>query len=134
MNYWLVKTEPETYAWDDFVAKGSDHWDGVRNYAARNHLKAMQKGDQVMVYHSGKAREIVGLAEVVREHYPDPTTDDDRWVAVDLSPLRPLQNPIKLGQIKALAALQQMPLVRLPRLSVMPVSAEEFELIMQMER
>lgn len=130
MNYWLVKSEPETYAWETFVALGKDHWDGVRNYAARNHLKGMTIGDWVLFYHSGDAREVVGIAEVTREHYPDPSTNDPQWVAVELKPLRPLTRSVSLKTIKADAQLQHIGLVRQGRLSVMPLAQSDFDRIL----
>jgi predicted RNA-binding protein with PUA-like domain len=130
MNYWLVKTEPGTYSWDDFVKLGRDHWDGVRNYQARNNLKLMKKGDEVLFYHSVNAREIVGIAKVVREFYQDPTTDDDRWVVVDLEPVRKLAKPVNLAQIKADEKLADLALVKHTRLSVMPVEPTHYELIL----
>lgn len=131
MNYWLVKSEPDTYSWEDFVKLGRDHWDGVRNYAARKHMMAMKEGDLVLFYHSGGEKRIVGVAKVVKEYYPDPTTDDDRWVVVDLVPEKKLDNPVSLQDIKADDRLSDMPLVRIPRLSVQPVEKEEFEIIMK---
>jgi predicted RNA-binding protein with PUA-like domain len=120
-QHWLVKTEPETFAWETLVRDGRACWDGVRNFTARNHLRAMRAGDTVLVYHSGDARAVVGIARVAREAYPDPTTDDDRWSAVDVVPVRPLPRPVALAEIKAERALQALPLVRQPRLSVMPL-------------
>lgn len=127
-QYWLVKQEPEDYSWDDFVRDGSTAWTGVRNYAARNHLKAMRTGDHVLFYHSGEAKRIVGLARVQRAAFPDPTADSpaEGWVAVELAPVRPLPSPVTLAQIKAEPALQQIALVRQSRLSVMPLQAAEF--------
>ncbi len=116
---WLVKSEPYKYSWDDFVRDRSTCWDGVRNYAARNHLQNMRAGDLVLFYHSGEGREIVGVARVTREAYPDPTTDDERWVAVDLEPVAPLERPVGLDEIRRDPALADIPLVRQPRLSVM---------------
>lgn len=127
MNYWLVKTEPETYSWDDFNKKGNDHWDGVRNYQARNNLKLMKTGDKVLFYHSGEEKQVVGLARVVREFYPDPTIDDDRWVAVDMAPVESLKKPISLAQIKSDSLLAGLPLIKNTRLSVMPVEKKHFE-------
>lgn len=133
MNYWLVKSEPYEFSWDTFVEMGGDMWDGVRNYAARNNLKAMKKGDLVFFYHSNVGVEIVGLARVTREHYPDPTADDpDRWVVVDLEPVRKLKRSVTLKEIKADPELQDMALVRQSRLSVSPVRPFEFERIMRM--
>jgi predicted RNA-binding protein with PUA-like domain len=132
VNYWLVKTEPETFSWDDLVTKGREHWDGVRNYQARNNLKAMLEGDQVLVYHSGLQRAVVGVARVVRGFYPDPTTDDERWVAVDLEPLRSLERNVRLAELRANPALQELLLLRHTRLSVMPVPGSAFEEILKM--
>jgi predicted RNA-binding protein with PUA-like domain len=130
MNYWLVKTEPGTYSWDDFVKLGRDHWDGVRNYQARNNLKLMKNGDEVLFYHSVNAKEIVGIAKVVTEFYQDPTTNDDRWVVVDLEPVRKLAKPVNLAQIKADEKLADLALVKHTRLSVMPVEPTHYELIL----
>lgn len=130
MNYWLVKSEPESYSWDDFVALGRDHWDGVRNYQARNFMQEMAEGDEVLFYHSGKVRAVVGLARVVRTAYPDPTTDDERWVAVDLVPLHPLKQPVTLTEIKADERLSEIKLIKNSRLSVMPLSSIAYDLIL----
>ncbi len=132
MNYWLIKTEPNEYSWDDFVKLGRDHWDGVRNYAARLHMKNMKVGDLAFFYHSVKQRDIIGVAEIVKEYYPDPTTDDDRWVVVDIVPKEKLKHPVNLDQIKADKRLSEMALVRIGRLSVQPVSKKEFDIIMKM--
>lgn len=132
MNYWLVKSEPETFSWQDLVKKGFSCWDGVRNYAARNNLKAMKKGDQVLFYHSVIGTCVVGIAKVSREFYPDPTTDDDRWVAVDIVPVKELKNPVTLSVIKETPELRNIYLVRQGRLSVMPLKKEEFGLIVKM--
>jgi predicted RNA-binding protein with PUA-like domain len=129
MNYWLVKSEPGAYSWDDFVKKGRDHWDGVRNYQARNNMKEMKIGDQVLFYHSVKGKEVVGVAKVVKEHYPDPTTDDDRWVVVDLVPMKKLAKPVSLAHIKEDTRLEGIALIRNSRLSVMPVAKEHFDII-----
>ncbi len=129
MNYWLIKTEPGTYSWDDFVKLGRDHWDGVRNYQARNNLKAMKIGDQALFYHSVNDKCVVGIAEVVSDFYPDPTTDDDRWVVVDLVPVRKLKRPVTLDEVKGESGLSEMVLVKNTRLSVQPVRKEEFDLI-----
>jgi len=125
-QYWLVKQEPDDYAWDDFVRDGRTAWTGVRNYAARNHLRAMRAGDAVYFYHSGDAKAVVGIARVVRAAYPDPTAGEDGWVAVDLAPVEPLPRPVTLAQIKADPALKEIALVRQSRLSVMPLRAAEF--------
>ncbi|MEN7546744.1 EVE domain-containing protein [Rapidithrix thailandica] len=132
MNYWLVKSEPEAYSWEDFVKLGRDHWDGVRNYQARNNMQAMKEDDWVLFYHSGKAREVVGVSKVVRESYQDPTTADERWVVVDLVPVRKLTQPVSLKQIKADARLQAIALIKQSRLSVVPLTKEEYEIILGM--
>jgi predicted RNA-binding protein with PUA-like domain len=132
MNYWLVKSEPFKFSWDTFVSKGGDMWDGVRNYAARNNLRAMKEGDLVFFYHSNEGLEIVGLAKVTKEHYPDPTADDPKWVVVDLVPVKKLNKPVSLAQIKADPVLQQMAIVRLSRLSVSPVTPTEFDRVMDL--
>lgn len=132
MNYWLVKSEPFKYSWQQFQKDGKTFWDGVRNYAARNNLKAMKKGDQVFFYHSNEGLEIVGIAEVIKEAYPDPTTDDANWVVVDLKPIKTLPQPVSLAAIKATKELQDMDLVRLSRLSVGSVKEKEFKKILKM--
>ncbi|WP_128543588.1 EVE domain-containing protein [Larkinella soli] len=131
MNYWLVKSEPDTYSWDDFVRQGKAVWDGVRNFQARNNLASMKEGDQVLFYHSVTGKEIVGLARVIREAYPDPTIPDDpRWVVVELEPLMPLEKAVSLQRMKTDSRLQNLLLIRHSRLSVMPVGSEEFEWIL----
>jgi len=132
MNYWLVKSEPFKYSWDQFVKDGNAQWDGVRNYAARNNLRAMKKGDLVLFYHSNEGLAIVGIAEVVKESYQDPTTDDPNWVVVDLKPSKPLPKPVTLSEIKAAKELQDMDLVRLSRLSVGSVKPAEYKQILKM--
>lgn len=133
-QYWLVKQEPTAYPWSQLVEDGETMWDGVRNYQARNNLKAMKKGDNVLYYHSVKGCEVVGTCEVVREHYPDPTTEDDRWVVVDLAARKALKNPVTLADIKAEPALAEIALIRQSRLSVMPVEKAEYDLILKMGR
>ncbi len=130
MNYWLVKSEPGTYSWDDFVKLGRDHWDGVRNYQARNNMKLMEVGDQVLFYHSVKDKQVVGIAKVVRTFYQDPTTEDDRWVVVDLVPVRKLKKPVTLAQIKSDPALEGFALITHSRLSVMPVDKKHYDIIL----
>jgi predicted RNA-binding protein with PUA-like domain len=132
MRYWLIKSEPGTYSWDDFVKLGRDHWDGVRNYQARNNMKEMKVGDLALFYHSVKEKSVVGIAEVVREHYPDPTIDDDRWVVIDVVPVEKMKTPVTLDQVKADERLSQMVLVNNSRLSVQPVAKEEFDIIIGM--
>ena len=130
MNRWLVKSEPSIYSWDQFVKDKKTSWDGIRNYAARLHLKAMTVGDKVLYYHSNEGLEIVGVARVSKTAYQDPTTADDRWCSVELKPLKKLKKPIGLAQIKSDKRLQDMALVRIGRLSVQPVSEEEWSAIM----
>lgn len=132
MAYWLVKSEPFKYSWDQFVKDGQTFWDGVRNYAARNNLRAMKKGDQVLFYHSNEGLEIVGIAKVVKEAYQDPTTDEDAWVVVDIKPVRKLKKPVSLKDVKAEMRLQNMDLLRLGRLSVQTVKDEEWQVVMEM--
>jgi predicted RNA-binding protein with PUA-like domain len=132
MAYWLVKSEPSKYGWEQFEKDKQTHWDGVRNYAARNHLKSMKKGDQVLFYHSNEGLEIVGIAKVVKEAYQDPTTDDEAWVVIDLKPFKRLKKPVSLEQIKADKRLSNMALVRLGRLSVQPVTESEWNVVMEM--
>jgi predicted RNA-binding protein with PUA-like domain len=132
MAHWLVKSEPETWSWDAHVKKGVDPWTGVRNFQARAHLAAMKPGDQVLYYHSGDAKAVVGVSEVVGAAYPDPTDADGKFLAVDLKAIRPLKQPVTLSQIKADAALKDMVLVRNSRLSVQPVSAEEWKRVLGM--
>lgn len=130
--YWLVKSEPFKYSWDQLVADKKTFWDGVRNYAARNNLRAMKTGDQVLFYHSNEGLEIVGIAQVVTEAYQDPTTDDPNWVAVDLQPLKKLNKPVALTTIKSDERLSQMQLVRLSRLSVVAITPEEWNIILSL--
>jgi predicted RNA-binding protein with PUA-like domain len=132
MAYWLVKSEPFKYSWDQFVADKKTFWDGVRNYGARNNLKAMKKGDEVLFYHSNEGVELVGIAKVVKEFYQDPTTEETAWVVVDLKPIKKLKQPVTLKQVKATQGLQEMDLVRLGRLSVQSVKDFEWEIIMEM--
>lgn len=132
MAYWLIKSEPFKYSWDQFVADKKTFWDGVRNYAARNNLRAMKKGDKALFYHSNEGLEMVGIAKVVKESYQDPTTDEDAWVVVDFAPLKKLKNPVSLAQVKMEKRLANMALIRLGRLSVQPVTDEEWEIVMEM--
>ncbi len=132
MNYWLVKSEPNSYSWDKLVKDKKTSWDGVRNYAARNHLKAMKKGDEVLFYHSNEGMEIVGIAKVEKEFYQDLTTEDSNWVVVDLKPSQKLKNPVSLVQIKSDKRLEEMALVRLGRLSVQPVTEKEWKIVMEL--
>ena len=132
MSYWLVKSEPSAYSWDQFVTDKQTVWSGVRNYAARINLRAMKKGDEVLYYHSNEGVEIVGVAKVIKEAYQDPTIDDDRWVAVDLKPVKKLKKAVPLEILKKDKHLANMDLVRLGRLSVQTVKPEEWEIVMKL--
>jgi predicted RNA-binding protein with PUA-like domain len=132
MKYWLVKSEPFKYSWDDFLKDGWTYWDGVRNYQARNNLKSMKAGDLVLYYHSNEGLEVVGIAEVITEAYQDPTTHDGRWVVVDLKLKESFKNPVPLSEIKTHRRLQDIALIKQPRLSVMPVTKREFDTIKSM--
>jgi predicted RNA-binding protein with PUA-like domain len=132
MNHFLVKSEPHAYSWEQFLKDKKTFWDGVRNYQARNNLKEMKVGDLVLFYHSNVGKEVVGVARVIKEYYQDPTTDDGRWVAVDLEPVETLKKPVTLAQVKADEYLQDISLVRQGRLSVMPLKAEEFDRILEL--
>jgi predicted RNA-binding protein with PUA-like domain len=129
---WLAKSEPETYSWDDFVREGRTDWTGVRNFQARNNLRQMKAGDRVLFYHSGTGKCVVGIAEVAKAAYPDPTAADPQWVAVDLKPLKPLNEAVPLASIRYHAKLGNLPLIRQSQLSVMPLTKEEFETIVSM--
>ena len=130
--YWLVKSEPSKYSWDKFVEDKRTYWDGVRNYTARNNLKAMKKGDEVFFYHSQEGLEIVGIANVAKEAYQDPTTDDTNWVVVDLKPMKKMKKPVTLATIKADKRLEGISLVKQGRLSVCPITDEEWDVILQL--
>jgi predicted RNA-binding protein with PUA-like domain len=132
MAYWLVKSEPSVYSWEQFEKDKETVWSGVRNYAARLHLRAMKKGDQVLYYHSNEGLEIVGIAKVIKEAYQDPTTDDEKWVAVDLKPFQRLKHTVSMERIKEDPRLKEMALVRISRLSVQPVSDGEWKVVMGM--
>jgi predicted RNA-binding protein with PUA-like domain len=129
---WMVKQEPETYSWDDFVRDGRTDWTGVRNFQARNNLRQMKVGDRVLFYHSGTGKCVVGIAEVAKAAYPDPTADDPQWVAVDLKPLKPLKAEVLLAAIRYNPKLANLPLIRQSQLSVMPLTKEEFDVIVKM--
>lgn len=132
MNHWLVKQEPEDYSWDDLVKDGRTAWTGVRNFQARNNLRAMQKDDAVLFYHSGEQKAVVGLARVVKPAYADPTAEDGDWVCVDLAPTKPLVRSVTLAQLKADAGLKEMAFVKQSRLSVSPVTAQQFARLMKL--
>jgi predicted RNA-binding protein with PUA-like domain len=131
-NCWLVKQEPETYSWADFVKEGNAAWTGIRNFQARNNLRAMKKGDDVLFYHSGESKEVVGVARVGKPAYPDPTATEGDWSGVDLVPIKALNKPVALGAIKADAALKEILLVRNSRLSVMPLTETQFNRILEL--
>lgn len=132
MNYFLVKSEPFKYSWEQFNKDGRTFWDGVRNYQARNNMKLMKEGDLVLFYHSNEGKHVVGIARVVREFYQDPTTDDANWVVVDLAPVEALKNPVSLEQIKAEESLKDISLVKQGRLSVMQLRDTDFDKILEM--
>ena len=132
MAHWLVKSEPSHYSWEQFEKDGKTFWDGIRNYAARLHLKAMKKGDEVFFYHSNEGLDIVGIAKVVKEAYQDPSTNDEAWVAVDLKPVKKLKHPVSIQQIKTDKRLKDMALLRISRLSVQPVSEEEWKAVIEL--
>jgi predicted RNA-binding protein with PUA-like domain len=129
MNYWLMKSEPFKYSWDNLVTEGTGTWDGVRNYAARLNLMSMKVGDLAFFYHSNEGLEIVGIVQIVKEHYPDPTTTDPRWVVVDIQPWKKLSKPVKLSTMKTDERLKEMDLLRIGRLSVGKVTKEQFDII-----
>jgi predicted RNA-binding protein with PUA-like domain len=131
-NFWLVKQEPSTYSWSDFVAEGKTSWTGVRNFAARNNLRKMRTADAVLFYHSGDDKAVVGIAKVTRTAYPDTTAKEGDWSAVDLAPVKPLPRPVTLRQIKGNSRLKEIPLVRQSRLSVMPLAEQDFQEIVNM--
>ncbi|MCA9502995.1 MAG: EVE domain-containing protein [Myxococcales bacterium] len=133
-SHWLMKSEPFKYSWDDLVRDGRTHWDGVRNYEARNNLAAMKKGDLALYYHSNEGKEVVGLVEIVGEAYPDPTTDDERWVVVDVAPRTAFAEPVSLATIKADPELSEIALVKRGRLSVVPITPAEFRRVLKLGR
>lgn len=132
MAYWLIKSEPDAYSWDQFVTDGSTVWDGVRNAQASNNLKAMQPGDEAFYYHSNVGREVVGIARVTKSAFPDPKDDTGRWVAVEVEPVRPLERPVTLAQMKQEPRFKDFGLIRQSRLSVVPVREQEWDLIVKM--
>jgi predicted RNA-binding protein with PUA-like domain len=132
MAYWLVKSEPSAYSWEQLEKDKQTNWTGVRNYAARNHLKAMKKGDEVFFYHSNEGLEIIGIAKVIKEAYQDPTTEETAWVCVDLKPYKKLKKPVSLDAIKKEKRLKEMALVRIGRLSVQPVTEKEHDVILEL--
>jgi predicted RNA-binding protein with PUA-like domain len=132
MNHWLMKSEPSSYSWDQLVGEGRTSWNGVRNFQASNNLKAMKKGDRAFFYHSGEGPQIVGVCEILREYYPDPTDKAGRFGMVDVGPVKPLKKPVTLAAIKAESQLKTFALVRQGRLSVLPVTEAEWKLIAAM--
>jgi predicted RNA-binding protein with PUA-like domain len=134
MNYWLVKSEPEAYSWAQFSKDGETAWTGVRNFAARNHLRAMKKGDTVFFYHSGDEKSVVGLARVQKEFYPDPTANEGDWSCVDLVPVKAMAAPVTLAQIKGDKMLREMVFVKQSRLSVSPLTRPQFDQLMQLAK
>jgi predicted RNA-binding protein with PUA-like domain len=132
MNYWLVKSEPFKYSWDDLVKEGKSVWDGVRNYQARNNMKEMKKGDWVFFYHSNEGMEVIGLAEVKREFFQDPTTEDPRWVVVEIVPIKKFNNTVTLKMMKSDDRLSNLALIKQSRLSVTPVGKQEFDIILSL--
>lgn len=132
MNYWLLKSEPHKYSWERLLEDGSTFWDGVRNYQARNNLQAMKKGDYALFYHSNEGKEVVGIACIIKEAYPDPTTEDERWVAVDIQPLKALKNAVTLEEMKQQPALSKIGLIRQSRLSVVDLTKKEFDYIVKL--
>ena len=132
MAYWLIKSEPFKYSWEQFLKDKRTFWDGVRNYAARNNMKAMKLGDELFFYHSNEGLAVVGIAKVVKEFYQDPTTDEDAWVVVDVAPAKTLKKPVTLQQIKTDKRLANMEIIRLSRLSVSKVQPEEWNVIMEL--
>lgn len=132
MNYWLVKSEPSVYSWDQLVEEKRTFWNGVRNYTARNNMREMRKGDKLFYYHSNEGLEIVGIVEVVKESYQDPTTDNHNWVVVDIKPVKKLKHPVPLSEIKQVPQLANMELVKNSRLSVQKVKPEEWDLVIKM--
>ena len=134
MKHWLIKTEPGTYSWDDLVKDGRTRWDGVRNFQARNHIRAMRRGDLALVYHSGAEKRILGVATVVSDPYPDPTAREGDWAVVNVAPEFGFERPVTLAQIKAEPALKDMVLVKQSRLSVQPVAKPEFDRLVRIGR
>ena len=132
MNYWLMKSEPDAYSYEQLERDKKGVWDGVRNYQARNNMKEMKEGDLFLFYHSNIGKEVVGIGKIIKEHYPDPTTEDKHWVVVEVAPFKKLKQPVTLERIKAEPRLSQMPLVRHTRLSVMPIKKEEFDLVVEL--
>lgn len=134
MQYWLMKSEPDVFSYDDLIKKGREHWDGVRNYTARNNMRAMKKGDIALFYHSNIDKAVVGIMEIVKEAYQDPTTTEEAWVCVDVAPKEKLKNPVTLAAIKANPKLAEMKLIKQGRLSVSDLTKAEFDEILKMSK
>ena len=134
MNYWLVKSDPETYGWDELVKEKETAWTGIRSYAARNNLRLMKKGDEVLFYHSNIGTCVVGIAKVSKEFYQDPTTDEVAWVCINIKPLKKLKNTVSLNQMKANSVLKNIQLIQIGRLSVMPVTKPEFDEVIKLSQ
>ena len=134
MNYWLVKSDPETYGWDELVKEKETAWTGIRSYAARNNLRLMKKGDEVLFYHSNIGTCVVGIAKVSKEFYQDPTTDEVAWVCINIKPLKKLKNTVSLNQMKANSVLKNIQLIKIGRLSVMPVTKPEFDEVIKLSQ
>lgn len=134
MKYWLMKSEPDVFSYDDLVKKGKEHWDGVRNYTARNNMRAMKKGDKALFYHSNIDKAVVGIMQIVKEAYQDPTTTEEQWVCVDVAPLEKLKYPVSLAVIKVNPKLAEMKIIKQSRLSVTDVTKQEFDEILQMSK
>ena len=132
MNYWLVKSDPETYGWNELTKDKKTDWTGIRSYAARNHLRSMKKGDIALFYHSGSESAIVGIAKVTREAFQDPTTEEDAWLAVELASVKPFSKPVSLSDVKLKKELKDMILLKISRLSVQPVQESEFKMLLSM--
>ena len=132
MNYFLLKSDPETYGWKELFADGTTRWDGIRSYAARIHLRAMKKGDLALFYHSNSPDGVVGIVQVIREHYPDPTAEGEDWSAIDIKVYKPLKNPVPLDKIKADKRLKNILLLKIGRLSVMPVTEAEYKTVLEL--
>ena len=134
MKYWIIKTDPDTYSWTDLIKDKSTIWDGVRNYQARNNLREMKTGDKLLFYHSGEDKEVYGTAKVIQESFQDPTTDDKNWLAVKIEIVKALKNPVSLKVIKSEKKLQEMALIKNSRLSVLPLTKEEFDIIIDLSK
>lgn len=134
MKYWLMKSEPDVFSYDDLVKKGKEHWDGVRNYTARNNMRAMKKDDKALFYHSNIDKAVVGIMQIVQEAYQDPTTTEEQWVCVDVAPVEKLKHPVSLAAIKANPKLAEMKIIKQSRLSVTDVTKQEFEEILRMSK